>query len=137
MFVEIHDLIIDYLYTLVFQKLLHQVGSIKMMLPRKQSCFIYNPMCRYFWHTTSSVHGPSDHSGTTGGTEIFGNGTIRGHPALGNLPGHLIDFLEEVFVFGIHFKYRFKYQNQTQSRLSPALTTGFKGHIRAAVNKIS
>lgn len=111
MFFKIHDLVTDHLNTLVFQKLLHQICSVKMMLASKQPDFVHHPMCRNIFSMAGTVHRPPYHSCASGRPKIFGYGPIRGYSAFGNLPGHFIYLLEEVFIIGVHKKFKYQVRN--------------------------
>lgn len=102
MLFKIYYLIIHYLNAFVFQKLLHEVGAVEVVLAGEKADFVDHTVSWYFGQVSGSVHGPADHSGTSGGAEIFGNSAIRGNSALGDLTGDFVDLFEEILIIGIH-----------------------------------
>src|SRR5690606_15293612 len=97
MFLKILDFIVRHLNTFALQKLLHQVCSLKMVLPCKQSVSVYDPVCGDLF-VSAAVHCPAHHSCATGGAQILCDRPIRCNPSVWNLCCYLIYFFKKTYL---------------------------------------
>ncbi len=98
MLFEIDDLIVFYFYPFRFKQLLHQIRTVKMVLPRQHSDAIDHPVCGHVFPITRRIHRPTHHPCRSGTSEHLGNGAIGSHFSVGYLPRNLINAFKKIVV---------------------------------------